>query len=130
MRGNGSNVFKNWQIKFTCLLLAVAVYFLAIYAIQDKREITVPLQVTLPSEYHATSIIPDSVTVVIKGTEDRIYMVDITKLVAEADFSNVEREGVSSVPVILNTSVYEDVMSLENITIYTQPASVKVYFEK
>lgn len=129
MRGS-VKTFKNWQVKIVCLLIAIAVYFIASYAIQQKREITIPLNVILPTEYHATSIIPDSVNVIIMGTEDQIYMVDTSSLKASADFSRVDREGVSSVPVVVDKSVYKDIISLDNITIYTEPASVRIYFEK
>lgn len=125
-----TNILKNWQAKIICLLLAILIYFLALNSVQTRREITIPLNVVLPASYTATSIVPESVNVVIKGTEDRIYMVDPKSMSASADFSKVNREGVSSVPVVLDLSSYIGQLSLDKVSIYPEPSSIKVYFEK
>ena len=120
----------NWQIKIVCFLLAVLIYFVAEFAVLDTRTITLPLTVILPSDYQATSIIPQSVDVEIKGTEDQIYMLDPDNLSVVADFSKVSKEGVSSVKINVDTSYYDGVLDLTKVTITSEPQSIRVYFEK
>ena len=121
-------VFYNWQIKIICFLLAVLVYFVLVYSIQSSRVITLPLEVTLPEDYVAESNVPVSVDLVIQGTEDRIYMIDVSRFSVSADFSTVNREGVNYAVVNIETGEREKYIDLSEISIYTRPAQVKVYF--
>lgn len=121
-------VFYNWQIKIICFLLAVLVYFVLVYSIQSSRVITLPLEVTLPEDYVAQSNIPTSVDLVIQGTEDRIYMIDVSRFSVNADFSTVNREGVNYAVVDIETGELEKYIDLSEISIYTRPSQVKVYF--
>lgn len=121
-------VFYNWQIKIICFLLAVLVYFVLVYSIQSSRVITLPLEVTLPEDYVAESNVPVSVDLVIQGTEDRIYMIDVSRFSVSADFSTVNREGVNYAVVNIETGELEKYIDLSEISIYTRPSQVKVYF--
>ena len=121
-------VFYNWQIKIICFLLAVLVYFVLFYSIETSRTMTLPLTVTLPQDYTAESNIPTSVELVIQGTEDQIYMIDVSGMSVSADFSNVNHDGVNYAPVVIETGELEKYIDTSVISIYTRPSQVKVYF--
>ena len=121
-------LFYNWQVKIICFLLAVLIYFVLVFSIQTSRSMTLPLSVTLPAEYRADSIVPDSVELVIQGTEDRIYMIDVSNISVSADFSTVNHEGVSYAVVNIDTGELEKYIDTSVISIYTKPSQVKVYF--
>ena len=121
-------VFYNWQIKIICFLLAVLVYFLLFYSIESSRTMTLPLTVTLPENYTAESNIPTTVDLVIQGTEDQIYMIDVSGITVSADFSTVSHDGVNYAPVAIETGELGKYIDTSVISIYTKPSQVKVYF--
>lgn len=122
--------FSDWQVKFICLILAVLVYFCFSFGMPSERKVTMPLSVILPEDLKVTSIIPESVDVVVRGNESQIYMVDVSRIKLYADFSNVSNEGVASAPVVIDYSALLDYISIADLTIYTEPSLVKLYFEK
>lgn len=123
--------FSNWQAKLVSFLLAVATVFLVTFGFQQKREIKLPINVVLPqSEYKAVSLIPTDAVLIVQGTEDRIYMLNADLFSITADFSNVDHEGVSSVPVVIEYDAPTDAFDFSEISFYTDPASVRIYFEK
>jgi len=121
-------VFYNWQIKVICFLLAVLVYFVLVFSIQSSRTMTLPLTVTLPEDYVAESNIPTTVELVIQGTEDQIYMIDVSGLSVSADFSTVNHDGVNYAVVDIETGDLEKYIDTSVISIFTRPSQVKVYF--
>ena len=118
----------NWQVKIICLLLAVLVYFVLLFSIQSSRSMTLPLTVTLPKDYKAESTIPKSVELVIQGTEDQIFMIDPSMISVSADFSTVNREGVSYAVVEIDAGDLASYIDTTAHSIFTRPSQVKVYF--
>ena len=118
----------NWQVKIICLLLAVLVYFVLLFSIQSSRSMTLPLSVTLPKDYKAESTIPRSVELVIQGTEDQIFMIDPSMISVSADFSTVNREGVSYAVVEIDAGDLASYIDTTALSIFTRPSQVKVYF--
>ena len=118
----------NWQVKIICLLLAVLVYFVLLFSIQSSRSMTLPLSVTLPKDYKAESTIPKSVELVIQGTEDQIFMIDPSMISVSADFSTVNREGVSYAVVEIDAGDLASYIDTTALSIFTRPSQVKVYF--
>ena len=118
----------NWQVKIICLLLAVLVYFVLLFSIQSSRSMTLPLSVTLPKDYKAESTIPKSVELVIQGTEDQIFMIDPSMISVSADFSTVNREGVSYAVVEVDAGDLASYIDTTALSIFTRPSQVKVYF--
>ena len=118
----------NWQVKIICLLLAVLVYFVLLFSIQSSRSMTLPLSVTLPDNYKAESTIPKSVELVIQGTEDQIFMIDPSMISVSADFSTVNREGVSYAVVEVDAGDLASYIDTTALSIFTRPSQVKVYF--
>ena len=121
-------LFYNWQAKIISFLLAVFVYFILLFSIQNSRTISLPVEVVMPNGYVATSNVPTSIDLVIQGTEDQIYLVDVSKITLKVDFSMVDREGVSYATVQINMEDLSSYVDTSAISIYTKPSQVRVYF--
>ena len=120
----------NWKVLTFSFLLAVLVFIAADFLIQETRTVTIPLEVILPEGFVATSNIPNQVDLKIRGTEDRIYMVDVERIGVSADFSSVMQAGVASVPVRVDLSYYSNILDKAQVSFFTDPAYVRVYFEE
>lgn len=125
-----SGILSHWQVKICCFLLAILTFFIFFYSGQTKRTITLPLEVKLPENYVAISNIPQSVDLVIRGQESKIYMIDASCFSLSADFSKVSTTGVSSVYVNIDSHLLPEYADLTDISIYTDPSWVRIYFEE
>ena len=121
--------FSDWQVKILCLIVAVLVYFSFSFGIPSERKVTMPLNIMLPEGLEVTSNMPESVDVIVRGNEKQIYMVDVSRIKLYADFTDVKNEGVASVPVVIDYSELLDFISITDLTIYTDPSLIKLYFE-
>ena len=121
-------LFYNWQVKILCLLIAVLLYFVLVFSIQSTRTITLPVEVSMPSAYVAQSNVPTEIDLVIQGTEDQIYLIDVSKVKLKVDFSGVDREGVNYAVVNIDTADMASYIDMSNISLYTKPSQLKVYF--
>lgn len=126
---NSNGFFANWQIKIICLLVACLVFFCFELGMPGERKITMPLDVIFPENLEVTSLIPETVDVVVRGNEKQIYMVDVSRIKVYADFSSVKSAGVASAPVTIDYTDLLDYISISDLTIYTDPSIVKLYFE-
>ncbi len=123
-----SKLLYNWQVKVLCFLLAAFTYFVLVFSIQTTRTVALPVEVTMPSSYTATSTVPSQIDLVLQGTEDQIYLIYTSKIVLRVDFSHVNREGVNYADIKIDTGALGDYVDLSAISIYTQPSQMKVYF--
>ncbi len=121
-------VFYNWQIKLICFILAIFVYFVLVFSIQTSRKVSLPVEVKLPAGYTATSNVPSSIDLIIQGTEDQIYMIDASSIYLTVDFSTVNREGINYATVEIDTGDLQKYVNTSEISIYTKPSQVRVYF--
>ena len=121
-------LFYNWQAKIISFLLAVFVYFILMFSIQNSRTIALPVEVVMPEGYVATSNVPSSIDLVIQGTEDQIYLIDVSKIMLKVDFSMVDREGISYATVQINLNDLASYIDTSAVSIYTKPSQVRVYF--
>ena len=121
-------LFYNWQIKIICLILAIFAYVVLLYSVQEQRSLALPYDMVLPENYKVESNLPQSIELVIMGTEDQIYLIDASKISLLVDFSTVSKEGVSYADVQIDTSDLSEYIDLSNISIYTRPSQIKVYF--
>jgi len=121
-------LFYNWQVQIPIFLLALLDYFVLVFSLQTSRTVSLPIEVKLPSDYVAESNIPTSVDLVLQGTEDQIYMIDVSNIKVSVDFSTVNRDGVNYAPVRIDTGELEKYVDISSISIFTKPSQVKVYF--
>ncbi len=118
----------HWPAKVLSLVFAVCVYLFIQYSTIGARVVTIPLDVQLPTGYEAMSLIPESVVVKIRGDEDIIYLIDPNSIMASIDFSFVQREGISSAPVML---LYEEnVFESGGVSVSPDPSQYRILFNK
>ena len=75
-------IFSSWGPKIFSFLLAVAVVLIVEFSNISNRVVTIPLDVDLPSGLRAESLVPDTVEIVISGSESLIYLVDPSQISA------------------------------------------------
>ena len=121
-------LLDEWKPKLISLILALCVFFFVIFNDNSSRVVTIALDVIMPIEYEAESLIPTSVDLEINGNDDIIYLIDPNLVTAKADFSFVNKEGISSVSVELKYD--EKMFSKGNISLSTKPSNVKISFKK
>ena len=121
-------ILYNWQAKILCFLFAVLVYFVLVFSIQTSRTVTLPVEVKLPANYVAQSNVPTSVELVIQGTEDQIYLIDVSQISLCADFTTVNREGVNYATVQIDTNDLQHHVDMTALHVYTVPSQLKIYF--
>ncbi len=118
---------SNWAVKIFSFILAVLVVLLVEFSNITGRTVTIPVSVLLPGNgLVPESLVPETVDVVIKGSESIIYLVDPSEIKAYADFSGVEEAGITRVPVVLDFD--EDVYSKDSIAVKADPSSLRILF--
>ena len=121
-------VFQNWAVKIFSFLLAVLVILLIEFGNISGRTVTIPVTVYLPDNgLVAKSLVPETVDVVIKGDENVIYLVDPSAIQAFADFTEVEKTGITRVPVILDFP--ENIYSKNSISVSASPSTLRILFD-
>ena len=129
MKNKLSMIFlDDWKPKLISLILALCVFFFYMFSGNSSRIVTIPIDVIMPIEYEAESLIPSYVDLEINGNDNIIYLIDPTLVGAKANFSSVDKEGISSVSVELKYD--EKMFSQGNISLSTKPSKIKISFKK
>lgn len=119
-------IFSFWGPKIFSFLLAIGVVLVVEFSNISNRVVTIPLDVSLPDNLVAESLVPETVEIVISGSEDVIYLVDPSLVKAYADFSFVNNSGIARVPVVLDFN--QDVFRKSSISVKAEPSSVRILF--
>lgn len=119
-------IFSSWGPKIFSFLLALGVVLVVEFSNISNRVVTIPLDVSLPDNLVAESLVPETVEIVISGSEDVIYLVDPSLVKAYADFSFVNNSGIARVPVVLDFN--QDVFRKSSISVKAEPSSVRILF--
>ena len=119
-------IFSSWGPKIFSFLLAIGVVLVVEFSNISNRVVTIPLDVSLPDNLIAESLVPETVEIVISGSEDVIYLVDPSLVKAYADFSFVNNSGIARVPVVLDFN--QDVFRKSSISVKAEPSSVRILF--
>lgn len=118
----------NWIIKVLSFMSAVLIVLAFRFWNVNDRTVTIPLEVRLPQNLTAVSLIPDTVDVIISGSDKIIYLVDPSQIKAIADFSAVEGDGISRVRVAIEYN--DDIYKANGLTVSAKPEVVRILFEK
>lgn len=121
--------FRNWQVKILCFIFAVFIYAMVAFESMGERTVTMPLSIVMPEGYEPTSLVPETASVVIRGSEKQIYLVDVSRVKLYADFSDVHESGVASAAVNVDYTDLLDYIGFTDISIFTKPSVIKIYFE-
>lgn len=119
---------SNWGVKVFSFMIALLVVLVVQFYNVTSRVVTIPLNVILPMEYDAESLVPETVDIVISGDESIIYLVEPAQILAYADFSQVSSVGISRAPVVLEYK--EDIYKKNSISVKAQPSSVRILFSQ
>ena len=84
-----SSLLSNWIPKVFSFMIALFIVIAVRFMNVNDRVVTLPLDVTLPESYEAVSLVPDTVDVIITGSDSIIYLVEPETISAHADFSDV-----------------------------------------
>ncbi len=124
-----SAVFGNWVVKILSFICALMIVISVRFLNATDRVVTIPLTVKFAedSQYVASSLVPDSVDVVITGDDSIIYLVDPSLITASVDFSDVSGEGISRRNVILEYD--RDIFSDNSLTVSSSPLTIRILFE-
>lgn len=122
-------LFRDWQVKILCLIFAAFIYIMVAFESQGERVVTMPLEIIMPQGYQPTSIVPETASVVVRGSEKQIYLVDMSRVKLYADFSDVQSSGVASAAVNVDYTELLDYIGFTDISIFTRPSVIKIYFE-
>ena len=123
-----SSVLQNWIPKIFSFLFALFIVLAVRFMNVNDRVVTLPLEVILPENYAAASLVPDTVEAVITGPDSIIYLVDPSAITASADFSAVDGPGIVRVPVSLEYR--DDVYTRDGLVVSARPSSVRILFEE
>ena len=123
-----SGLLQNWIPKIFSLLIALFIVITIRFMNVNDRVVTLPLEVILPENYKAVSLVPDTVDAVITGSDSIIYLVDPSAIKATADFSAVSVSGIAKVPVSLEYR--DDIYTRDGLVVSAQPSSVRILFEE
>ena len=121
------DTYERLIIKVLSLLVAIAIYTTFKFVNLDSRTVSLPLEVIMPDNLVALSLVPEKTDVLISGDDNLIYLVDPDKIKVSADFSTVVEEGVSIVPINLTY----DIGLFKDTTIYFRavPDVIRIKFE-
>ncbi|MCR5761043.1 MAG: hypothetical protein K6F82_03475 [Sphaerochaetaceae bacterium] len=122
--------FSNWQVKILCFVFAVLVFVMVYYTGMETRRVSLPLDVILPENYEAVSVIPESSTLLVMGDGEDIYLINPDSVRLYADFSAVSRSGIAVVPVQVDYESLEDYVDLSEVYFRSSPLFVRIYFEE
>lgn len=122
--------FSNWQVKILCFVFAVLVFVMVYYTGMETRRVSLPLDVILPENYEAVSVIPESSTLLVMGDGEDIYLINPDSVRLYADFSEVSRSGIAVVPVQVDYESLEDYIDLSDVYFRSSPLFVRIYFEE
>lgn len=121
------SVLFQWQVKLVCILLALSFYFLISFSAYTDRQAVIPLEVILPVDYDAESLVPNSITININGSDKIIYLINPALISASVDFSDVDKVGITRRTVVLS---YDDkVFNKGEITVSSMPETIRIAFK-
>ena len=123
-----SSAFQNWIPKIFSFLAALFIVLSVRFMNVHDRVVTLPLNVILPENYNAASLVPDTVDAVITGPDSIIYLVDPSAITATADFSSVDGAGIVRVPVALDYR--DDIYTHDGLVVSSRPSTVRILFEE
>lgn len=126
----GSFILESWPAKVFAFFIAVFIVFAVRFFNVNDRVVKIPLEIILPENENIApvSLVPDTVDIVITGSDSVIYLVDPSEVRAVADFSKIGVEGIArrNVRLIYNNEIFES----SGITISASPSTVRILFEE
>ncbi len=125
-----SVLLGSWIVKVLSFVTALFIVIAVRYLNVNDRIVTIALDVTLPSDPNITpvSLVPNTIDIVITGSDKIIYLVDPSQITAHADFSDVTSAGIARSTVDLQYD--SDIFVEAGLTLDSKPSTVRILFEE
>lgn len=121
-------LLHNWHIKAICLVIAVILVFFTRMNSLMEEPVVVLLDVRENSNYTFTESIPSKVTLRLRGESSEIEKVSLDDLKAYIDVSKVNKEGVYTLPIKIDSAALSG--KSEAIEISVSPVSITATIEE
>jgi len=120
-------ITKNWPAKLFCFAIAIIVVLFNRMSSMEERYLSIPFRVYSNSEFIATSEIPKSIKVSIRGDRDDIYTILNDDLNAYADFRDINEAGNHERAIRVDKT--GNALYMNPLEIYVKPAKLNVLFD-
>lgn len=95
-------LLRNFHVKVICFVIAMILVFFTRANSLKEEPVVVFLDAVTNNNYTFTESLPTRVTLILKGEEKEIQKVLIDDLSAYIDISNIDEDGVYTLPVLIN----------------------------
>jgi len=124
----GRRLFENWPAKVIALAVAVVVVLLSDIAGVGERYFSVPLELRLSESLVPGEPYSNRVRVTLRGDEEEIFRVLEDDILAHADFSGHEQDGVYRAPIELRKQ--GTALDVDALEITVEPLTITVTLEE
>lgn len=121
-------LLHNYHVKVICFVIAMLLVFFTRANSLKEEPVVVFLESKTNNSYTFTESLPSRVTLTLKGEESEIKKVLIDDLSAYIDISDIEEDGVYTLPVLINQSKVFG--KTERVEITVDPPVIKTKIEE
>lgn len=121
-------ILHNWHVKVISLVIAMFLVFFTKANALKEEPIVVFLDTITNNNYTFTESLPERVTVTLKGEESEIKKVPVNSIVAYIDASNIRKDGIYDLPILIQQDGVFG--STEKVQITVSPESIKTKIEE
>lgn len=121
-------LLHNWHIKVICLMLAMVIVFFTRLNSLDEEPVVVLLEVITNNNYTFTKSIPSKVTLMLRGERSEIEKISLDDIGAYIDVSNIEKEGIYTLPIEIDQSKLMG--KADKVEITVNPVSITTTIEE
>ena len=97
-------ILDNWPAKVICLIIAIFLYFFHQASLIDSKTFVVPLQIIENGMVMHVGNIPDSVSIVVRASDETIKSVLPTDISASVSLDTITKKGTYKLPVKITLS--------------------------
>ncbi|MFP4382949.1 MAG: YbbR-like domain-containing protein [Spirochaetia bacterium] len=123
-----NRIFSNWPVKILALAGAVILFFFNNINKLEERYLSVPLRIELDDEFVPGENYTERVRVRIRGDGEGIFRILEEDLLARANFTQYQSEGIFKAPVEIELS--GTAQTVEPLEIEVEPESVTLELEE
>ncbi len=117
-------VLDNWPAKVICLIIAIFLYFFHQASLIDSKTFVVPLQIIENGMVMHVGNIPDSVSIVVRASDETIKSVLPTDISASVSLDTITKKGTYKLPVKITLS--ESLMEYDPFEVKIKDDSITI----
>lgn len=121
-------ILHNWHVKVISLIIALFLVFFTKANALKEEPVVVDLVTITNNNYTFTESLPQRVTLMLKGEDSEIQKVPVNDIVAYIDASEIIKDGVYTLPILIKQDgVYT---TTQNVEISVYPVTIKAKIEE